>query len=207
MRQVKCGRHPGWRQGGQGHQSTTPPLPDRAPTWTLGLTRPGGTVTTRESGWEDEVRGTPKGRRGAMPLLALDTGEQGRQYSLDLHGGAGAHDRLPLVLEQLRHILGWRKGAETLVRPQGRDSAPPQEPSCRVLSSVLQTTAEEGSGHWGLTGWAGVSGSRQGSGVPLCPSEPPSRTMANHRILQHFALLKVPSFAMLPDTHNPPGRR
>lgn len=59
-----------------------------------------------------------------MPLLALNTGEQGRQYSLDLHGGAGAHDRLPLVLEQLRHILEWRKGAETLVRPQGRGSAP-----------------------------------------------------------------------------------
>lgn len=78
-----------------------------------------------------------------MPLLALDTGEQGRQHSLDLHGGAGAHDRLPLVLEQLRHILGRRKGAETLVRPQGRDSASPRAPSCRVLSSVLQTTEQE----------------------------------------------------------------
>lgn len=103
-----------------------------------------------------------------MPLLALNTGEQGRQYSLDFHGGAGAHDRLPLVLEQLRHILEWRKGAETLVRPQGRGSAPPQEPSCRVLSSVLQTTEEEEFGHWGLTGRAVVSGSRQGWGVSLC---------------------------------------
>lgn len=57
------------------------------------------------------VEGTPKGRREGEPLLALDTGEQGRQHSLDLHGGASAHDRLPLVLEQLGHILGAaRKG-------------------------------------------------------------------------------------------------
>lgn len=145
------------------------PLPDHAPMWTLGLTRPGSTVTTWELEWEDEVRGTPKGKRGAMPLLALDTGEQGRQNSLDLHGGAGAYDRLPLVLEQLRHILGWRKGAETLVRPQGRDSVSPQAPSCRVPSSVLQTTEEEGFEHWSLTGWTVVSGIRQDWGVSLCP--------------------------------------
>lgn len=106
--------------------------------------RPEGPVATWKSGWKDEVRGTPKGRRGAKPLLALDTGEQGRQHSLDLHGGAGAHNRLPLVLEQLRHILGvQRKGAGTLVRPRGRDAAPPQEPRGqagprpRILSPVL----------------------------------------------------------------------
>lgn len=49
--------------------------------------------------------GTPKGRRRAEPLLALDTGEQGGQHGLDLHRGARAHDGLPLVLEQLCHVL------------------------------------------------------------------------------------------------------
>lgn len=74
--------------------------------------RPGGRVTAWKSGWEGEVRETPKGRREAEPLLALDAGKQRRQHGLDLHGGAGAHDRLSLVLEQLRHILGAaRKGA------------------------------------------------------------------------------------------------
>ena len=53
-------------------------------------------------GQEDEVK--------AEPLLALDTGEQGGQHSLDLHRGAGSHDRLPLVLEQLRHVLRGRGG-------------------------------------------------------------------------------------------------
>lgn len=43
-------------------------------------------------------------------LLALNPGEQGGQHSLDLHSGAGAHDRLPLVLKQLSHILGEGKG-------------------------------------------------------------------------------------------------
>lgn len=59
--------------------------------------------------------GAPKGRRQAEPLLALNTGEQGRQHGLDLHGGAGTHDRLPLVLEQLCHVLGGREG-------KGRDT-------------------------------------------------------------------------------------
>lgn len=54
--------------------------------------------------------GTPKGGREAKPLLALDTGEQSGQHGLDLHSGAGAHDRLPLVLEQLCHVLGGREG-------------------------------------------------------------------------------------------------
>lgn len=59
----------------------------------------------------------PKGRREAEPLLALDAGEQGGQHGLDLHGGAGAHDRLPLVLEQLCHILGAARKGGTEVRP------------------------------------------------------------------------------------------
>lgn len=63
------------------------------------------------------MEGTPNGRREGEPLLALDTGEQGGQHSLDLHGGACAHDRLPLVLEQLGHILGAARKGGTQVRP------------------------------------------------------------------------------------------
>ena len=54
-------------------------------------------------------------RAGEEPaLLALDAGEQGRQHGLDLHCGARAHDGLPLVLQQLRHVLrGWGRGDHT----------------------------------------------------------------------------------------------
>lgn len=56
--------------------------------------------------------GDPKEQGRSWALLALDAGEQGRQHCLDLHRGARAHDGLPLVLQQLRHILrgvagGW----------------------------------------------------------------------------------------------------
>ena len=49
--------------------------------------------------------GDPKGQGRSRALLALDAGEQGGQHSLDLHRGARAHDGLPLVLQQLRHVL------------------------------------------------------------------------------------------------------
>lgn len=151
------------------------------------------------------MRGTPKGRRGVESLLALDTGEQGGQHGLDLHGGAGAHDGLPLVLEQLRHIL-WvgRKGAGTLVRPWGRDEAPPQaptrhagpRPSCRVLSFVLKED------HWGRgirasgSNWVD-SGSGWGSFCPFM------ETTGNRRVLQHLALLRDLPPVMLSHTQPP----
>lgn len=48
------------------------------------------------------------------PLLALNPGEQSRQHGLDFHSGTGTHDGLPLVLEQLRHILaGEERGRDT----------------------------------------------------------------------------------------------
>lgn len=101
-----------------------------------------------------------------MPLLALDTGEQGRQHSLDLHGGARAHDRFPLVLEQLRHILGWGKGAQTPVRPQGRGSASPQAPSA---GSCSLSSDQRGRGIWALgSNWVG-SGEWEQARLSLCP--------------------------------------
>lgn len=54
--------------------------------------------------------GDPKGQGRSRALLALDASEQGRQHGLDLHRGARAHDGLPLVLQQLRHVLRGRGG-------------------------------------------------------------------------------------------------
>lgn len=85
----------------------------------------------------------PKGWREAEPLLALDAGQQGGQHGLDLHGGAGAHDRLPLVLEQLRHILGAARkvGDRGEAMRQGHCSPMGATGACRAQSKLQGPSA------------------------------------------------------------------